>query len=236
MAPVSCSNSAVHDSFFKHHLLLCWCSGLGLECIVCVSVWWNSSCSLRLISNPIFSLRPSLLPTIGYDISLWPLEHLSLSGGIFIILLGSCSLFEFSLLHDWMSLMAQTGYCTEPRESCALCNKRLMPKTNLPGHASLCLLSFLLPEDFVGCHPSQKVAQGSKSLSVKGILSDTKVLELLVTGKVSLNILSNNPRHHFIRPSLFTVFINPREFPCLKSQLGFAYWSLRPSGSTVLSM
>ena len=145
--------------------------------------------------------------------------------------------FEFSLLHDWMSLMAQT--VTAPsRESSALCNKRLMPKTNLPGHASLCLLSFLLPEVSVGCHPSQKQSCTGKQIahSVKGVLLDTKVLELIVTGKVSLNILSNNPSHHCIRPSLFTVFINPREFPCLKSQLGFVYLSLRPSGSTVLSM
>ena len=145
--------------------------------------------------------------------------------------------FEFSLLHDWMSLMAQT--VTAPsRESSALCNKRLMPKTNLPGHASLCLLSFLLPQVSVGWHPSQKQSCTGKQIahSVKGVLSDTKVLELIVTGKVSLNILSNNPHHHCIRPSSFTVFINPREFPCLKSQLGFVYLSLRPSGSTVLSM
>lgn len=119
-----------------------------------------------------------------------------------------------------MSLMAQTVTALSP-ESSALCNKRLMPKSNLSGHASLCLLSFLLPEVSVGCHLSQKQSCTGKQIanSVKGILSDTEVLELIITGKVTLNILPNNPRHHFIRPSWFTVFINPREFPCLKSQL-----------------
>lgn len=164
MAPVSCSNSAVHDSFFKHHLLLCWCSGLGLKCIVCISVWWNSSCSLRLISNSIFSLRPSLLPTIRYDIFLWPLEHLSLSGGIFIILLGSCSLNSLYCTTEcpwWHRLLLHRAESPPPYAINALCQKQTCLVTLPFVYWAFFFLKFLLGVTL----PRNKVAQGSKSLT-----------------------------------------------------------------------
>lgn len=112
-----------------------------------------------------------MLPTMGYDIFLWPPEHLSLSSGIFIILLGSCSLFEFSVLHDecpwWHRLLLHRAQSPLPYAINALCNKRLMPKSNLPGHAPFVYWAFFFLKFLLGVtFPRIKAAQGSnRSLS-----------------------------------------------------------------------
>lgn len=124
--------------------------------LVSLLMFWTRTCAhyprlsdeivavpTRLILSSAFSLWLFWIPTAGYEVFLWPLEHFYLSCGILIIFLARVLwlLFTIRLNVPWWHGLSQHQAHRQPS---ALCSKCLMLKTNLPSHASLSLLNYLL--------------------------------------------------------------------------------------------
>lgn len=152
-APVNCPKSAVGDAFFNHHhlspsLLMLW------MCIVhaaCVCLMKLCPCCKHL---ELYLFYEAILDPYSW------IRGLPLTSGTLLPLLWhfsyftcSCSLTSF---HRKAECPWVAGAFAASSPETALCSKCLTLKTNLPSHASLSLLNYLLPQASAGRLPSQE--------------------------------------------------------------------------------